>query len=72
MDFPGDLSLSGYDDLPNDTIVTPNITSVRQPLEEMGKLAANILFRMVESDFVPNSEYILKTKLVIRDSVRKL
>ena len=70
--FPDDISVSGYDDLPNDTLFTPGITSVKQPLKDMGKLAAGMLLSMIEHNFVPEKEYTLKTQLVIRGSVKAI
>lgn len=45
---PEDLSVVGFDDLPLARILEPNITTVRQPLEEMAHAAAGLLIRMKE------------------------
>src|SRR5437660_2358776 len=45
---PEDLSVVGFDDIEHATIVTPTLTTVRQPLAEMGRTAVSLLIRLVE------------------------
>ena len=45
---PDDLSVVGFDDVEHATIVTPTLTTVRQPLAEMGRTAVSLLMRLLE------------------------
>ena len=45
---PEDLSVVGFDDVEHATIVTPALTTVRQPLAEMGRIAVSLLLRLLE------------------------
>ena len=65
---PEDVSVVGFDDSEQAPIVTPPLTSVRQPLEEMGRMAAGLLTRLVEGQRVEALGVELGTKLVVRES----
>ena len=65
---PEDVAVVGFDDSPVATTTTPQLTSVRQPIEEMGREMARLLVEAVEaSDPVPR-RVILATELVRRAS----
>jgi DNA-binding LacI/PurR family transcriptional regulator len=65
---PADVAVVGYDDSPVATSTTPQLTSVRQPIEEMGHETARLLLAAVEAaDPVPR-RVILATELVRRAS----
>ena len=65
---PVDLSLVGFDDSEEAPIVTPPITSVRQPLAEMGRMAVNLLVRQLQNQRIEALHVQLETKLVVRES----
>jgi LacI family transcriptional regulator len=65
---PEDVSVVGFDDSEQASIVTPPLTSVRQPLEEMGRMAAGLLSRLVDGQRVEALGVELGTKLVVRES----
>ena len=52
---PLDLSVVGYDDIPLATVVTPSLTTVRQPAREMGRAAAELLLDSIDGREVPAS-----------------
>ncbi len=65
---PDDVAVVGFDDSPIATSTTPQLTSVRQPIEEMGHEMARLLVEAVDaSDPVPR-RVILATELVQRAS----
>jgi DNA-binding LacI/PurR family transcriptional regulator len=65
---PDDVAVVGFDDSPIATSTTPHLTSVRQPIEEMGHEMARLLVEAVDaSDPVPR-RVILATELVQRAS----
>lgn len=65
---PDDMSIVGFDDLPISALLTPRLTSVRQPAHEMGFRAANVLFNLLEGNDVDTSGR-LPAVVQIRDSV---
>jgi LacI family transcriptional regulator len=65
---PEDLSIVGFDDDVHAEIVTPALTTVRQPLAEMGRMAVSLLLRLLENQRVEGLSIELATRLVVRDS----
>jgi LacI family transcriptional regulator len=68
LSIPGDLSVVGFDDTAQASIVTPQLTSVSQPLAEMGRMGVSLLIRILEGQRVDALRMELSTKLVIRES----
>jgi LacI family transcriptional regulator len=69
---PEDLSVVGFDDVELATIVSPALTTVRQPLAEMGRTAVSLLTRLLEGQRIETLHIELGTRLVIRDSTGPL
>jgi LacI family transcriptional regulator len=65
---PEDLSVVGFDDVEGATIVSPALTTVRQPLEEMGRTAVSLLNRLLERQRFETLHVELATRLVVRES----
>jgi LacI family transcriptional regulator, galactose operon repressor len=65
---PEDVSVVGFDDVEHATIVTPALTTVRQPLAEMGRTAVSLLIRLLERQRFETLHVELATRLVVRDS----
>ena len=65
---PEDLSVVGFDDVEHATIVSPALTTVRQPLAEMGRTAVSLLMRLLEKQRFETLRVELGTRLVVRDS----
>jgi LacI family transcriptional regulator len=65
-----DVSVVGFDDIPAAASVHPSLTTVRQPLEEMGRQATQMLFERIAEPSRPFERIDLATELVIRDSCR--
>ena len=63
-----DISLIGYDDIFLSAYLNPPLTTVNQPKYMMGKLAADLLFRLINGEKVKNNQISLKPELVIRSS----
>jgi LacI family transcriptional regulator len=66
--IPQDLSVVGFDDLPMDRWVSPPLTTVRQPLAEMGRVAADMLGTLMEGLPLATRRVELATELVVRAS----
>ncbi|KAB8165270.1 substrate-binding domain-containing protein [Streptomyces sp. 3MP-14] len=66
---PEDISVVGFDDLPEARWVAPALTTVRQPLKEMGGSALRTLVRLMNGEELESPRVELATTLVVRDSV---
>jgi LacI family transcriptional regulator len=66
--IPQDLSLVGFDELPIARWVSPPLTTVRQPLAEMGRAAAQMLGELVEGLPLRSTRVELSTELIVRES----
>ena len=72
LSVPEDISLAGYDDIEFVSFLEVPLTTVRQPVEEIGKRAAQIIHEIVQSDDCSPKVEILKPELIIRQSTRKI
>lgn len=70
--LPEDLSIVGFDDIPQAAHVHPALTTVRQPLEEMGRSAANLLLKYIAEPAAEVERIELPTALIIRESCQAL
>ncbi len=73
LSVPGDLSVTGFDDIDLSRATNPLLTTVRQPLEEMGRMAVSLLRRLmdqheVETLHIEALHIELATDLVVRGS----
>lgn len=68
---PQGISITGYDDIFLTNVTCPKITTVAQPIYEMGSNAVDLLMKIINKEEVTNYKIILEPKLVIRDSVYK-
>jgi LacI family transcriptional regulator len=66
--IPSDISIIGFDDIPQASFVFPKLTTVRQPLEQMGKIAVKMLMERIKDYSCPPQRVELQTQLVVRDS----
>ncbi len=66
--IPDDISIIGFDDIPQASLVFPKLTTVRQPLVEMGQVAVKMLMERIEDQTRPPQQVALATQLIIRDS----
>jgi len=64
---PADVAVMGFDDIPAAEYYTPRLTTIRQPLQEMGRVAASLLLRKIAGEKLPDISQI-EPELVIRES----
>lgn len=64
---PEDVSLIGFDDLPFSTYSNPPLTTVRQPIYEMGVKMVKTLLGLIEGT-EPNSDELPELSIVVRDT----
>jgi len=73
---PGDLSIAGFDDSTAARLVWPPLTTVRQPMDEMARVAVEMLIAANRPDAEPVPEAslhrVLPHELVVRDSTSAL
>src|ERR1700720_3542666 len=68
MRAPDDMSVIGFDDVTYSAQMSPPLTTIHQPLVEIGKMAANMLLRMIVGQQLESNHVELSTSLVVRSS----
>ena len=68
---PEDLSVVGFDDIQNSAYISPPLTTVRQPMQEMGKIAARTLLDRIEGRMKYVPEIAIEPELVVRRSTAR-
>jgi LacI family transcriptional regulator len=68
LQVPGDVALVGCDDIPDAARLTPALSTIRQPIEQMGALAVSTLVENLQNGSAPVRRQILPTELVVRAS----
>jgi DNA-binding LacI/PurR family transcriptional regulator len=66
--IPADVAIVGFDDSPLTTTTQPPLSSVRQPIEEMGREMTRLLMQGIRQPAAPPRRVILDTELVVRGS----
>jgi LacI family transcriptional regulator len=71
MDCPRDISVAGFDDFPWADSFRPRLTTVAQPVHEIGEQSAKLLLdRMAGTRAGPPRRVVLNGRLMIRESCR--
>ena len=65
---PEDVSVIGYDDIPEAEFSDPPLTTIRQPMEEIGQAATRLLIQMIKDRNITPKQVLFDTKLIIRSS----
>jgi LacI family transcriptional regulator len=65
---PEDLSVVGFDNIPESVLCTPPLTTVNQPIRTMGERAVELLIRLIREQPVEATHLTLATELVVRGS----
>jgi DNA-binding LacI/PurR family transcriptional regulator len=68
---PQDVSVLGFDDIPGAAFHTPSLTTVQQPLNRMGEVAAQVLLERIEGKKEYPCEIAIEPALVVRESTAK-
>ena len=66
--LPDDFAVIGFGNIEASKYVTPSLSTVSQPSQEMGAIAAATLIQMLENPIILSQKVRLKTNLVLRDS----
>jgi DNA-binding LacI/PurR family transcriptional regulator len=70
--IPKDFCIIGFDDIRLASFVYPPLTTIRQPMLEMGALAVKMLLKIIEEGEFNQKKEVLEPKLIIRESCRKI
>ncbi|MED4300783.1 LacI family DNA-binding transcriptional regulator [Geobacillus stearothermophilus] len=65
---PDDVAVVGFDDIHMASIFEPSLTTIAQPMFEIGQKAMELLLRLIEGIDVERRQLVLPDRLVIRDS----
>jgi LacI family transcriptional regulator len=69
IDVPGDISVVGFDDLPESMLLAPFLTVAAQPAYEMGRTATELLLKRISGELAGEpQELILPTEIIQRGS----
>ena len=68
LKVPDDIAVAGFDDIRFATYVSPSITTVSQPVYEIGKHCADMLIKLIEGKTIDQPKLVLPHKLIIRES----
>lgn len=70
--IPDDFSVIGFNDIELASFVYPPLTTIRQPILEMGNLAVKMLLKIITDKEFNQRRVVLQPKLIIRESCKKL
>ena len=65
---PQDVSVVGFDDIPSAAFANPSLTTVRQPLQRMGQIAAQTVIERIEDHGTYKPEIAIEPEFVVRQS----
>jgi len=68
LEIPADIEVAGFDDVPMSSYYHPTLTTVRQPIDKMGCLAAETVIKLIEGKEIDRWEIVLPHEIVFRES----
>jgi LacI family transcriptional regulator len=68
IDVPGQVAVTGFDDIPLARHLRTSLTTVRQPIRELGTTAFDVLYSMLNREHLPARDIVLPTELIRRES----
>ncbi|MEP6482336.1 MAG: LacI family DNA-binding transcriptional regulator [Rhodoglobus sp.] len=66
LEIPRDLSVIGFDDIPEASQMTPPLTTIRQPMKTLGATAARMVVALMAGETLESTHVLLPTKLIPR------
>lgn len=69
---PQNISVVGFDDIPQAAFQMPSLTTIRQPLHKMGKLAADLLLQHLQSRAEMPAQVAVEPELIVRESTGRV
>jgi LacI family transcriptional regulator len=71
LKVPSDVSVLGFDDIQAASYIVPSLTTIRQPLQHMGALAASTLLKKLANEKLPDTIKV-DPELVVRESTAQV
>jgi len=71
-DLPRQFSVMGFDDISFASFVTPSLTTMKQPRSKIGEAAMDLLLAVVEGRALEQRQVLLRSELILRNSVARL
>ena len=71
INIPGEVAVVGFNNEPGNDLMSPSLSSIKQPVYEMGQKAAQLMLRQIDGESI-NTVEILQSSLVKRKSSSKL
>jgi LacI family transcriptional regulator len=68
LSVPGQVAVTGFDDIPLARHLRTSLTTVRQPIKQMGTAAFDVLYSMLNRERLPARDIVLPTELIRRES----
>jgi LacI family transcriptional regulator len=68
LQVPRDISVVGFDDIPTAALLSPKLTTMRQPLQEMGRSATQMLLDLLKNPENRPESIISPTELIVRET----
>jgi LacI family transcriptional regulator len=68
ISVPGQVAVTGFDDIPLARHLRTSLTTVRQPIKQMGTAAFDVLYSMLNRERLPARDIVLPTELIRRES----
>jgi DNA-binding LacI/PurR family transcriptional regulator len=72
LSVPDDVSIVGFDDIPEAAYFSPPLTTVQQNYIELGNLGLNYLIELMDSPEMPAEQKLIRPKLILRDSTKAI
>lgn len=72
LKIPQDISIIGYDDLVIAEFLNPPLTTIKQPIFQIGELSVQLLIKKINQEISDQGCYLLKVSLIERCSVRRI
>jgi DNA-binding LacI/PurR family transcriptional regulator len=70
LHVPDDLSVVGFDNIPEAAYIHPGLTTIDQSVNKMGYVATEMLISLVQGESLDSNLHRMPTQLIIRDSCR--
>jgi LacI family transcriptional regulator len=72
LHMPQDLSVVGFDNIPESAYFNPSLTTVDQFIDQMGRVATNMLVGLIQGKELDSDQHKIETQLIIRDSCQAI
>ncbi|MCA9978162.1 MAG: substrate-binding domain-containing protein, partial [Anaerolineales bacterium] len=63
-----DIAITGFDDIPMSAFLHPPLTTVRQPINEVGKKVVDLLLKQIDGEPIEEKGFLLEPSVIMRAS----